>query len=211
MRLIVMMGSRRLATTLAAMAIPVALAAGCASATSTSTSLVHPAATAEPRAEPTASFSAMGLSFRYRASWHLLTPQAGLSDFPDLIVYLSTSRLTGTCVARTGPGRIAETCAYPLRVLPPGGVLVGWSAQRLPIGDMPQANTTVGGRGAVETRTRGGSCATLGATETITVMVPRAAAGSWYQMGACLRAPGLPQQEAEISAMLDSVRISPGS
>ena len=51
----------------------------------------------------------------------------------------------------------------------------------------------------------------LGATETITVMIPHAAPGHWYQMDACLRGPGLHQQEAQISSMLDSVRISPGS
>jgi hypothetical protein len=75
---------------------------------------------------------------------------------------------------------------------------------------MPQLNTTVAGLGAVATRTRDGWCAVLGATETITVVIPRAVPGNWYQMDACLRAPGLPRQEAEISAMLSSVRISAG-
>jgi hypothetical protein len=75
---------------------------------------------------------------------------------------------------------------------------------------MPKANMTVAGRKAVETRTSGGWCATLRGTETITVMIPRAASRNWYQMDACLRRPGLVQQEAEISSMLNSVRISPG-
>ena len=191
---------------LAATAVPVALTAGCASVTS-----AHPAAAIAARAAPTARFSAMGLSFRYPAAWRSVTPRAGLSDFPGLIVYLSTSRLSGTCVASASPGRIAETCDYPIRVLPPGGVLVRWNANSLPNWRMPKATTTVAGRRAVETRTRGGWCAVLGATETITVMIPRAGPGKWYQMDACLRAPGLPQQEAEISAMLSSVRVSPNS
>jgi hypothetical protein len=209
--------------TLAA-AVPVVLTAGCASTAttsaattsaastspaSTSAASTHPAAAA--RAVPTARFSAMGLSFRYPAGWRTVTPRAGLSDFPALIVYLSTSRLTGTCVASASAGRIAETCAYPVRVLPRGGVLVRWNANALPAWRMPKANTTVAGRGAVETKTRGGWCAVLGAAETITVMIPRAAPGHWYQMDACLRAPGLPQQEAQISSMLTSVRVSPGS
>jgi hypothetical protein len=42
-------------------------------------------------------------------------------------------------------------------------------------------------------------------------MVPRAGPGTWYQMDACLRGPGLPRQEAQISSMLSSVRITPGS
>jgi hypothetical protein len=204
---------------LAATAVPVALTVGCASATtsstaststaSTSTASTHPAAAA--RAAPTARFSAMGLSFRYPAGWRTVTPRAGLSDFPALIVYLSTSRLTSVCVASASPGRTAETCAYPIRVLPPGGILVRWNANGLPSWRMPKANTTVAGRGAVEAKTRGGWCAVLGAAETITVMIPRAAPGNWYQMDACLRAPGLPRQEAQISSMLRSVRISPSS
>jgi hypothetical protein len=73
---------------------------------------------------------------------------------------------------------------------------------------MPAANTTIAGRKSVQMRIAGGWCAPMRATETITVMIPRAAPGSWYQMDACLRGPGLPQQEAEISSMLKSVRIN---
>jgi hypothetical protein len=213
-RLIGMMVSRRLTMVLAATAVPVLLTVGCASATST-----HPAAagtagaspTSSSHAAPTSSFSAMGLSFRYPAAWRSVIPRAGLSDFPAPIVYLSTSRLSGTCVVSASPGRTAATCAYPIRVLPPGGVLVRWNANGLPKGQMPKATTTVAGRGAVESKTRGGWCAVMGGTETITVMIPRAVPGKWYQMDACVRGPGLPQQEAQISSMLRSVRISPGT
>jgi hypothetical protein len=76
---------------------------------------------------------------------------------------------------------------------------------------MPKANTTVAGRRAAETKTSGGWCAVLGAAETITVVIPRAEPGHWYQMDACLRGPGLSRQEARIASMLASVRISPGS
>ena len=153
----------------------------------------------------------MGLSFRYPAVWRSITPRAGLSDFSALIVYLSTSRLSGICVASARPGRTAETCAYPIRVLPPGGVLVRWNANALPNWRMPKATSTVAGRGAVERKAPGGWCAVLGGTETITVMIPRSEPGKWYQMDACLRSPGLSQQEAQISSMLGSVRITPGA
>jgi hypothetical protein len=76
---------------------------------------------------------------------------------------------------------------------------------------MPKATSTVAGRGAIESKARGGWCAVLGGTETITVMIPRAGPGKWYQMDACLRSPGLSQQEAQISSMLGSVRITPGA
>jgi hypothetical protein len=204
-----MMVSRRLTMALAATAVPVALTAGCASATSSTSA--HPAAAIQAHAAPTARFSAMGLSFRYPATWRSVTPRAGHSDFPALLVYLSTVRLKGTCVASSGPGRIAETCTYPIRVLPPGGVLVRWNANSLPNWRMPKATTTVAGRGAVESKARGGWCVVLGGTETITVMIPRTGPGKWYQMDACLRGPGLPRQEAQISSMLRSVRISSGS
>jgi hypothetical protein len=42
----------------------------------------------------------------------------------------------------------------------------------------------------------------------VTVMIPRGSPSDWYQMDACLRGPGLTQQEAEISSMLGSVRIA---
>jgi hypothetical protein len=204
-----MMMWRRLTVVLAAMAVPVALTAGCASATSSTSA--HPAAATQAQAVPTARFSAKGLSFRYPATWRSVTPRVGLSDFPALLVYLSTVRLKDTCVASSGPGRIVETCTYPIRVLPSGGVLVRWNANSLPNWRMPKATTIVAGRAAVESKTRGGWCTVLGGTETITAMIPRAGPGTWYQMDACLRGPGLPRQEAQISSMLRSVRINPGS
>jgi hypothetical protein len=204
-RLMVMTAPRRLAMALTTMAVPVALAAGCASATS-----AHPAAAVKGPAAATASFSAMGLAFRYPVRWRSGTWPTDESSFSALIVYLSTSRLKGPCVVNSGPGRIAETCEYPIAVLPPGGVLVKWSADGFPARHLPKANMIVAGRKAVETRTSGGWCATLRGTETITVMIPRAASDNWYQMDACLRGPGLVPQEAEISSMLNSVRISSG-
>jgi hypothetical protein len=202
-----MTAPRRIATTLAAVTTLVALAAGCASATS-----ARPAAAAQERAPATASFSFTGLAFRYPASWRRSrTWRSDLPGFSTSIVYLSsTGRLSAPCVASTSPGRIAQTCEYPVRVLPPAGVLVRWGAHAFSGWRMPKANTTIAGRKAAELRTSGGWCAPLGATETITVIIPRARPATWYQLDACLRAPGLPQQEAQISAMLRSVRIAKG-
>ena len=153
----------------------------------------------------------MGLTFRYPVSWQRSrTWGSDLPNFSELIVYLSTIQLRAPCVTSTSRGRIAQTCEYPVRVLPPAGVLVKWSANGFPAWHMPKANTTIAGRKAVELRTSGGWCAPLRATETITVIIPRAAPGNWYQMDACLRGPGLADQEAEISAMLGSVRIANG-
>lgn len=209
----VMMASRRLQMALAAAAVPVVLAAGCASATTSGGSAIsaRPSAAATEPAAATASFSAMGLAFRYPASWRSGRWRSDESRLSALIVYLSTSRLRSPCAVSTGPGQMAETCVYPIAVLPSGGILVRWSANGSPAWRMPKANTTVAGRQAVETRISGGWCAALGGTETITVMIPRATVGNWYQMDACLRSPGLAQQEAEISSMLRSVEIAKGN
>jgi hypothetical protein len=59
----------------------------------------------------------------------------------------------------------------------------------------------------VETKTSGGWCASLGGTETITVKISRDTPGNWYQMDACLTAPNMPQQEAQLSALLRTVRV----
>jgi hypothetical protein len=205
-----MTASRRHATTLAAMTVLAALAAlaaGCASVTS-----AHPATAAKERAPATASFSVMGLAFRYPVSWQRSrTWSSDLSSSSTLIVYLSsTGQLRAPCVASTSPGRIAQTCEYPVRVLPPAGVLVRWSANGFSAWRMPKANTIIAGHKAAEIRTSGGWCAPLRATETITVIISRATPGNWYQMDACLRSPGLPQQEAQISSMLRSVQIAKG-
>jgi hypothetical protein len=206
-RLMVMTASRRLTLALAAMAAPAALAAGCANAPSSA----HPATAVSERAAATASFSAMGLAFRYPATWQSGTWSTDESSFSQLIVFLSTSRLKNPCAVSTSPHEIAQTCVYPIGALPPGGVLVRWSANGHPPWLPTHPNTTIAGRKALETRTSGGWCATLLGTETITVQIPRAVPGNWYQMDACLRGPGLPQQEAQITSMLRSVQIAAGS
>lgn len=203
----VMTASRRLATTFAALAVPIALAAGCASATG-----ARPAATISERPPPTTGFSIMSLTFRYPASWQRSRTWASdQSSFSTLMVYLSsTTRLKAPCITSTAPGRIAQTCEYPVRALPQAGVLVRWTVNGFPNWHMPKPNTTIAGRRAFETRTTRGWCAPLRATETITVVIPRSAPGNWYQMDACLRSPGLSQQETQISSMLKSIRIVKG-
>jgi len=196
-----------LATRLAAMTVLAALTAGCASVTS-----APPATPAKGQAPASASLSVMSLAFRYPVSWQ--RSRTWSSDLPGsstLIVYLSsTSRLRAPCVASTSPGRIAQTCEYPVRVLPPTEVLVRWSANDFSAWRMPKPNTTIAGRKATEIRTSGGWCAPMRATETITVIISRATPGAWYQMDACLRGPGLPRQQAQIASMLRSVRIAKG-
>jgi len=134
------------------------------------------------RPVPTVAFTAVGLSFRYPATWQRQTWSGDEASF-----------------------------ATPIVILSGGGVLVSWDADGFPISHLPTPNTTIGGHSAVETTTSGGAwCASLGGTETITVMIPRAVPDNWYQMDACLRGPDLTQQDAQISSMLSSVRLAQG-
>jgi hypothetical protein len=195
----VVIAPRRLATALALAAVSVALVFARA-----------PGDGARP--VPTVAFSGNGLSFRYPAAWRSGTwSDDDVSSFFDPLVYLSTSRMHDPCVVTTSPGEKSIACTYPVGKLPPGGLLVRWQAAGFPDWHLPTPNTGIGGRPSVETKTAGGPwCAPLGGTETITVMIPRDTPDNWFQMDACLRAPGLPQQEAEISAMLSSVRLAKG-
>ncbi|MGH3230097.1 MAG: hypothetical protein ACRDOA_16260 [Streptosporangiaceae bacterium] len=186
----------RLATALAVVAVSVAL-------------LFARTPTEPARPVPTVSFSAMGLSFRYPATWHARTWN-DVSSFTASIVYLSTGRQYNPCTITYSPGEKSVTCTSPVSTLPPGGVLVQWSADGFPGFRLPKPDATIAGRPALETRTSGGWCASLGGTETITVTIPRDAPDNLYQMQACLSAPNLPQQEAQISAMLHTVRIAAG-
>jgi hypothetical protein len=200
-----MTGSNRLAIALAAAAASVTLASGCTAAGG-----AHPVSSPSGPGTATASFSAMGLAFRYPAAWRLGRWSTGVSSFTALIVDLSTSRLKDPCSVTSRLGRTSVFCGYPVKALPPGGVLVSWNADGFPFSHPSEPNATIAGRKAIETRTTGGWCATLRGTETITVKIFRSVPDNWYEMDACLRAPGLARPEAEIASMLSSVRIAKG-
>jgi hypothetical protein len=54
-------------------------------------------------------------------------------------------------------------------------------------------------------------CRALGGTRAITVVIPDSSASGWYEMDACLRGPGIVSEQAEITAMLTTVRFTSGS
>jgi hypothetical protein len=173
-----------------------------------------PAHQAPVRSEPvamTASFSSMGLSFRYPATWQRQTWSDDESSFAAPLVSLSTGQQRDPCTVTTSHGYKSITCASPIGKLAPGGILVSWDAAGFPTTHLPTPNTTIGGRPAYEKTSAGGAwCTTLGGTETITVMIPRTLPDNWFQMDACLRAPNLSQQAAQISAMLRTIQLPAG-
>jgi hypothetical protein len=121
---------------------------------------------------PTVSFSAMGLSFRYPATWHAGTWN-DVSSFTAPIVYLSAGQQYDPCSVTTSPGEKTVTCGDPMGTLAPGGVLVRWDLDGFPGFRLTKPNATIAGRPALETKTSGGWCASLGGTETISVIIPR--------------------------------------
>jgi hypothetical protein len=150
-------------------------------------------------------FRREGLAFRHPSAWR---PQFGLlvGTLATRITVLSTARLRNPC--QTYPHGV--TCrGRILEVLPPGGVLVSWVLEaRFGTGrPVNGPRTTIGGhRAFVSTRSWTG-CPVPGAQQVITAAI-RQSRGNWLVMTACLRSPGLPQNEAAVWAMLRSVRLS---
>jgi hypothetical protein len=205
-------------TTPARLAAALAVAAVTAALPFARTPAIRPAAGHPPAARTpvssdpplTASFSTAGLSFRYPATWHSGT-WSDVSSFAALIVYLSPSQLHNPCTVTTTPTQISATCADPVGKLPPGGVLVRWSDDGTPGFHLPRTNAMIAGRPALQTTSTGDYwCAEVGGTTTITALIPRDVPDNTYEMDACLRPPGLPRQEAQISALLSTVRIAQG-
>jgi hypothetical protein len=110
--------------------------------------------------------------------------------------------------AKNAYGGVGVACqGGVLDALPPGDVLIVWSI----FGDDPEPATgeheVIDGHRAilsfrddfVRGMTRGAQVGIAAAISTGT--------GNWYEMEACLRGPGLRQAEAEVRAMLRSVRL----
>lgn len=192
---------------IAAVAAVIMLAAGCTSAASHA-----PAVATSPARTSTARFDEAGLTFSYPAGWQAAKWNDDVSPYSWMIVALSTTSQSDPCVSSLtiGGGKIKLICHEPVVALPPGRMLVTWTAQGFPNWRKPVMTTTVGGRVASETNAMSSWCKGLGGTETITVVIPRSLADNWYQMDACLRGPGLSGAEAQVAAMLNSVRIAPG-
>jgi hypothetical protein len=187
---------------LAVMLVPAAVASaalvtGCASA-------------GTPQAAVTAGFSAMGLAFRYPGTWRSGTWDDDVSSFSGLIVFLGTGRLHDPCERTVGAEVTSVSCGDPVSKVAPGGMLVRWDEDGFPHWHAPRSNTKIGGRPATETVTAGSWCRTLGGSRTITAVIPLDS-DNWYEMDACLRGPGIPAEQAEITAMLKTVRITPSS
>jgi hypothetical protein len=172
---------------------------------------------ASPSAAAVVTDAANGISFVRPASWTRWLPNTHdpINDGP--LIYLSTDPLLPTC-ATTPPATPnaadarGRACDWPLADLAPNGVLVSWLTTRILVplpsdGDAVEVNGATG-RLQIE---KPGSCAAVGADETLDVLVPIGQPKPWSNIAvvACLRGPDLAGAEAKVRAMLASATVSP--
>jgi len=152
------------------------------------------------------SYSSSFLSFSHPASWKEYPFRwAGELHFRPM-VYLSTQPVHDPC-STTGN---TTSCRFPVGRLQPGGVLVTWNASNPPaMGLGPGLPITVDGREARRTDANGGICHSIGADRTVDVLIQtRPLPSPLTEMTACLRGPGLAQEEKSLDALLASTKLA---
>jgi hypothetical protein len=94
--------------------------------------------------------------------------------------------------------------------LEPGGVLVTWNASSPPALALgPGSRIRVDGREARRVDTAGGMCSRIGADRTIDVLIAtRPLPSTPTQFTACLRRPGLAQEQKSVDALLASTKFA---
>jgi hypothetical protein len=102
-------------------------------------------------------------------------------------------------------------CDWPLASLSPNGVLVSWVNNRI-VAPLPTAGEVlpVNGESTRLQIERPGACQTIGADETLSVLVPigQPTPLSNIAVVACMRGPDLATAEAEFRAMLASATVT---
>ena len=165
-------------------------------------------ADAQPAAKPdpaNVEYSSSVLSFRHPAAWkaYPFRWNGGLHFRP--LVYLSTQPVHDPC-AMAGN---AISCGFPIGRLQSGGALVTWNASSPPaVGLGAGATTRVDGYPAKRVETSNGICRSLGADRTIDVLVRTHPLPSpLTEFTACLRGPGLAQEQKNVDALLASTKF----
>src|SRR3954470_11957540 len=146
------------------------------------------------------------LSFSHPAAWKAYPFRwAGELHFRPM-VYLSTQPVQDPCSTKGN----TTSCGFPVGQLQPGGVLVTWNATNPPaLGLGPGSRIRVDGREGRRVDTAGGICRSIGADRTVDVLVQtRPLPSTPTQFTACLRGPGLAQEEKSVEALLVSTKFA---
>jgi len=155
---------------------------------------------------PPVRYSNSTLSFRHPAAWKAYPFRwAGGLHFRPM-VYLSTQPVQDPCSTSGN----TTACGFPVKKLEPGGVLVIWNASSPPALALDSgAEVRVGGRPARRVETAGGICRRIGADRTIDVLIATSPLPSTpAEFTACLRGPGLAQEEKSVDALLASTKFA---
>ena len=189
---------RRLLPGVAALAALVALTSGCGAGTN--------AQAAGKTAPQLVTYSNSLLSFSHPAEWKAYPFRwAGELHYRPM-VYLSTQPLQDPCSTKGN----TTSCSFPVKQLEPGGVLVTWNASNPPATALgPGSRIDVDGHPAARVDTAGGLCRSIGGDRTIDVLIAtRPLPSTPTELTACLRRPGLAQQEKSIDALLASTKFA---
>ena len=146
------------------------------------------------------------LSFSHPAAWKAYPFRwSGELHFRPM-VYLSTQPVQDPC-STSGS---TTSCGFPVKQLEPGGVLVTLNASSPPaVGLGPGKRIQIDGREARRVDTKGGICRSIGAERTTHVLIAtRPLPSTPTEFTACLRGPGLAQEEASVDALLASTKFA---
>lgn len=161
------------------------------------------ASTQDPRL---VQFSSSSLSFTHPATWQAYPFHwAGELHFQPL-VYLSTQPVHDPCSTQGG----TTSCGFPVGQLQPGGVLLTWNASSPPTSELESGSRIrVDGDPGRRVESAPGICRAIGADKTISVLVQtRPLPSTPTELTACLRGPGLAQEEQSVDALLASTKFS---
>ncbi len=156
--------------------------------------------------------AANGISFERPVQWTRWQPNQHHPTTDGPLIYLSTDPLLPACATvpdatALPPDAQAQACAWPLTSLSADGVFVNWLTSRI-LDPRPSAGEVIAmnGESARLQTERPGSCAEIGANETISVWVPigQPTPLSNVWVVACLRGPDLATAKAQLRAMLAS-------
>jgi len=189
---------RRFLIGAAALVALVAVTSGCGGGTN-----AQAAAKTDPKL---VTYSNSLLSFSHSAAWKAYPFRwAGELHFRPM-VYLSTQPVQDPCSTKGN----TTSCGFPVKQLEPGGVLVTWNASTPPAMALgPGSRIRVDGREARRVDAAGGMCRSIGADRTIDILIAtRPLPSTPTQFTACLRGPGLAQEEKSVEALLASTKFA---